>query len=226
MCGRATLSTPVAELREIFDLDEAPDLTPRYNVAPTQPIAIVRDPHRLELLRWGLLLPNAKNQGARGINVRVESVARAPAYRSSFRHRRCLVVVDGFYEWKRTGQAKQPYVVRREDRKPFAMAGIWNRSTTEDGELIDSCAVITAEAKGVVAGLHDRMPIIVPPTGYARWLDVHVQDVTDLLGPRADGLIAYAVSMLVNSPQNEDPRCVEPVEPDVSAGTQGMLNLW
>jgi putative SOS response-associated peptidase YedK len=108
MCGRATLSTSPEDLREAFGLRELPELPPRFNIAPTQPIAVIREPHRLELLRWGLLLPGGHRQGARGINVRVESVARAPAYRESFRKRRCLVIVDGFFEWVRREAREVP----------------------------------------------------------------------------------------------------------------------
>jgi putative SOS response-associated peptidase YedK len=209
MCGRAKLSTPAETLREAFQLDEVPDLPARYNIAPTQPIPVVRSPHRLDFLRWGLMIANSKGRGA-GINVRVESVARAPAYRDAFRARRCLVIVDGFYEWKKNAAGRsQPYVVQRQDRQPFALAGIWDRGVTLDGEVLDSCAVLTGPAHGVVAQVHDRMPIIVPASAYARWIDGDVKDVADLLVPSAEGLVAYAVSTIVNSPTNDDSRCAE-----------------
>ncbi len=211
MCGRATLSTPSDELREVFGLDGVPELPPRFNIAPTQSIAVIRQPHRLELLRWGLTLPGPHRHGAQRINVRVESVARAPAYRESFRKRRCLVIVDGFFEWMRRDKAKLPFFVRRQDGKPFALAGIWESSTRADGESVDSCAVITGEAQGVVVGLHDRMPLIVPTVGYARWVDPSGRDLADLLVPSAAGLVTYPVSTLVNSPANDDARCIEPV---------------
>jgi putative SOS response-associated peptidase YedK len=220
MCGRATLSTPGDEIREVFGLDETPDLLPRFNIAPTQPIAVIREPRRLELLRWGLVLPGAHRHGAQGINVRVESIARAPAYRESFRKRRCLVIVDGFFEWQRRDKVKQPFFVRRDGGRPFALAGIWDRSTTPIGAQIDSCAVITGDSKGVTAELHNRMPLIVPDTGYARWLDPSVRELADLLVPSAEGLVIYPVSTLVNSPANDDPRCVEPVAGD---GFRGLL---
>jgi putative SOS response-associated peptidase YedK len=211
MCGRAKLSTPVETLREAFQLDEVPDLPARYNIAPTQPIPVVRSPHRLDLLRWGLMIANAKGRGG-GINVRVESVARAPAYRDAFRARRCLVVVDGFYEWKKNATGRsQPYIVQRQDRRPFALAGIWDRGVTLDGEVLESCAVLTGPARGVVAQVHDRMPIIVPASEYARWIDGDAKEVADLLVPSADGLVAYAVSTIVNSPTIDDSRCVEAV---------------
>ncbi len=223
MCGRATISASPEDLREAFGLDELPDLLPRFNVAPTQPIAVIRTPGRLELLRWGLILPGgAGRHGTPGINVRVESVARA--YRDSFRKRRCLVIVDGFFEWQQRDKAKQPFVVRREDSKPFALAGIWQRSATADGQVIDSCAVITGDAKGPLTELHDRMPLIVPVAGYARWLDPRGTDLADLLVPTAERLVAYPVSTLVNSPANDDPRCIEPIAEGTTL--KGSLSLF
>jgi putative SOS response-associated peptidase YedK len=224
MCGRATLSTPGDELREVFGLDEVPELPPRFNIAPTQPIAVIREPRRLELLRWGLVLPGAHRHGVQGINVRVESVARAPAYRESFRKRRCLVIVSGFFEWQKRDKVKQPFFVRREDSKPFALAGIWDTSITSHGEVIDSCAVITGDSKGAMAELHNRMPLIVPATGYARWLDPSGKELTDLLVPSALGLVTYPVSTLVNSPANDDPRCIEPIAEGVTL--RGTLSLF
>ncbi len=211
MCGRTILTLPDEELADLFALIEFPKREARYNVAPSQPTAIIREPGKLELLRWGLILPNAK--GANGINVRVESVARVPAYRDSFRQRRCLVIVDGFYEWKHTGEKKrQPYLVRRTDRKAFALAGIWDQSITKDGEVLETCAVITGAAKEPVASLHDRMPLIVAPSDLGRWLDVD-GDVSTLLNTNGTGLEAYPVSTMVNSPAVDDPRCLEREEP-------------
>jgi putative SOS response-associated peptidase YedK len=223
MCGRAKLSASPEDLREVFHLDELPQLSPRYNIAPSQPIPIVRSPRRLELLRWGLVLAHAKSH-ARGINVRVESVARAPAYRDAFRTRRCLVIVDGFYEWKAIDGKRQPYLVRRADSRPFALAGIWDRHVTEDGEVLESCAVLTGPAEGALAAIHDRMPVIVPQAAYARWIDVNVRDVSDLLVTSAADLALDAVSDVVNSPANDDPRCVEPVDP--ASMTKGNLSLF
>jgi putative SOS response-associated peptidase YedK len=212
VCGRTTLSTPPEDLRELFGLDELPDMPPRFNVAPSQPIAAIRQPHKLELLRWGLLLPDAK--GRSGINARVETVARAPAYRDSFRRRRCLVIVDGFYEWQRREKVRQPFAIRRADGKPFALAGIWSEATTADGEIIECCAIITGEATGVVTPLHDRMPLIVPQSGYDRWLarDTTATEIMTLLSPDSSSLVTFPVSTLVNSPANDDPRCLEPIE--------------
>jgi putative SOS response-associated peptidase YedK len=207
MCGRATLSASEDDLRRIFGLSGLLPLAPRFNIAPSQVIAVIREPGKLELLKWGLDLARG-----RGVNVRAETVARAPQYRDSFRTRRCLVVVDGFYEWKRLpGSKKQPFLVRREDGQPFALAGIWDRSTTPDGEVVDACAVITGKAQAVVAELHDRMPIVVAPEHFERWLEPRERP-TDLLTPSAAALVAYPVSPLVNSPKNDDPRLIEPLD--------------
>lgn len=204
MCGRATLATPNEILKAIFRLTEIPLLNPRYNIAPSQPLPVIREPHHLELVHWGL--PNVGH--ARGVNVRAETVARAPRYRDSFRSRRCLVIVDGFFEWKRIdGKRKQPFLVHREDGQPFALAGIWDRS-----DAGDTCAVITGDAKGTVAELHNRMPIVIPPDAYDRWLD-HAEKPIDLLQPNASGLVSHPVSLLVNSPSNDDPRLIERAEP-------------
>jgi putative SOS response-associated peptidase YedK len=217
MCGRTTLSTPPSDLRDLFGLDDTSSLAtlqPRYNIAPTQPIAVVRDsrPRTLELLRWGLLLP-----GVPGINARVETVARAPAYRSSFRSRRCLVIIDGFFEWKKAGTRKQPFLIQRPDRRPFALAGIWDRMATRDGELIDCCAILTKSAVGPVATLLDRMPVILATEQYDPWLH-SAAEATALLGGTEMVLDLKAVSTLVNRPANDDPRCIEPPEMEITDG--------
>jgi putative SOS response-associated peptidase YedK len=206
MCGRATLATPTEILRALFELYQTPALSPRYNIAPSQDLAIIREPHKLELVHWGL--PDAGR--SRGINVRAESVARAPRYRDAFRTRRCLVIVDGFFEWRRSsGKRKQPHLIRREDGRPFALAGIWDRS----GEGEDTCAIVTATAQGVVADLHDRMPLILPPEVHARWLARDERKPLDLLVPDASALTSHPVSAAVNSPANDDPRLIEPAAP-------------
>jgi putative SOS response-associated peptidase YedK len=210
MCGRTTLVTPDADLRRAFGLDEVPELPLRYNIAPTQPIAVIRQPRRLELLRWGLVLPDARRRGP-GINVRVETVARAPAYRDAFRQRRCLVIVDGFFEWQRREKVRQPFAIRRADSRPFALAGIWGPCVTSDGEVVDCCAIITGAATGVVAALHNRMPMIVPPSAYGEWLapSTRASELFNLMAPNATELETYPVSALVNSPLNDGPICIE-----------------
>jgi putative SOS response-associated peptidase YedK len=223
MCGRTKLETPPDELREIFGLDQVPDMQPRFNLAPTDSIAVIRQPRRMELLRWGLILPKSKGPG---INVRIETAARAPQYRDAFRKRRCLVVVDGFYEWQKRGEKKQPFAIVRADRKPFALAGIWEESVTHLGEVIDSVAIITGEPAGPVASLHDRMPLRIAPADYGRWLDptvCHGDDILALVRRDADDLVTYAVGPFVNSVQNDDPRVAAPIPPDAEVRGSGNL---
>jgi putative SOS response-associated peptidase YedK len=209
MCGRASLAVYPDELQEAFGLTDVPAaMLPRYNMAPSQPLPIIRESGRLDLVRWGL----PKHGHGLGVNVRAETVARAPAYRESFWHRRCLVVVDGFYEWKQEGKTKQPFRVCRPDSKPFALAGIWQHTTTDDGEIVDACAIITGPANGVVAPLHDRMPLVVPSRAYDRWLshEARTPELLKLVETDASMMISYPVNPVVNSAQNDDPRCVEP----------------
>lgn len=208
MCGRASLTVDPKEIQEAFGLAEVPAMTPRYNMAPSQPLPIIREPGRLELVRWGL---PTRSRGL-GVNVRVETASRAPAYRESFWHRRCLVVVDGFYEWKPQGRSKQPFRVCRPDGKPFALAGIWQPTTADDGEVMDTCAILTGPANGVVAALHDRMPLIVPAQRYDRWLshDARTPELVQLVETDASTLRSYPVDPIVNWAQTDDPRCIEP----------------
>lgn len=223
MCGRTKLETPPDDLREIFGLDDVPDMHARYNVAPTDPIAVIREPRRMELLRWGLGLPNGKGPG---INVRIESVARAPQYRDAFRKRRCLVIVDGFYEWQKRGEKKQPFAIVREDRKPFALAGIWEESVTSVGEVIDSVAILTGAPAGAIVALHDRMPLLIAPSDYARWLDPAVSRADDILAlvrRDADDLVTYAVGPFVNSVNNDRPEVAEPIPPEAEVHGSGEL---
>ena len=214
MCGRAILVATIEVLEELFALTEVPDLVPRFNIAPTQPIAVIRAPHRLELLRWGISLPGAK---VPKINLRIESVVGNPATRELTRTARCLVIIDGFYEWKREGKLALPFLFRHPDAKPFAIGGVWARSPAANGETIDSCAMITRAGEGAVKELHDRMPFIVPPSDYDRWLDPTTK-AKDLLAAPADlSLVSRPVSKRVNSPANDDVGCLGP--PDVAQGT-------
>jgi putative SOS response-associated peptidase YedK len=223
MCGRFTLRCPSKLLADAFGLSHEPSLEARYNVAPTQPVAVIRvlrthpatKERELVPMRWGLIPAWADDPsiGNRMINARAESVSSKPAFRGAFKYRRCLVPADGFYEWKKEGKRKQPVYIRRKDEQPFAFAGLWEEWERE-GEVIESCTIITTEANELVSEFHDRMPVILDPADYDVWLDPEVQDpevLEPLLRPYPSGeMEVYLVSRLVNDPRHEDPKCVEP----------------
>jgi putative SOS response-associated peptidase YedK len=219
MCGRYTLATPTKRLAEEFGLDASSvELASNYNVAPTQGVATVLEEggqRRLEVLRWGLIPPWADDPqiGSRMINARSETAPEKPSFRRAFRERRCLIPADGFYEWQRTNGAKQPFYIHMEDGRPFAFAGLWE-SWGKGGEgKVRTCAILTTGANALVGEIHERMPVIVAPDAYDVWLDPASErdELTGLLAPYPeDEMEAYPVSRFVNSPSNNDPRCVEP----------------
>ena len=218
MCGRYMLTTPVDALRQLFLFTERPNLAPRYNIAPTQEVPIVRRTRdgaarELIMVRWGLVPYWADDPkiGNRLINARRESVARTPAFRDAYQRRRCLVPADGFFEWQKTGKARQPLLVRRQDRAPFAFAGLWERCPLPGGAVLRSCTIITCPANALVAPVHDRMPVILAPENFGRWLDPEVGG-PELLEPcPAEWLEAVPVSPRVNSPENDDAECIAPI---------------
>jgi putative SOS response-associated peptidase YedK len=219
MCGRYTLTTPAERLAEQFGFDgSSVELPPNYNVAPTQGVAVVIEEggqRRLEVLRWGLIPPWADDPqiGSRMINARSETAPGKPSFRRAFRERRCLIPADGFYEWQRTNGAKQPYFIHMEGGGPFAFAGLWE-SWSKGGEgEVRTCTILTTEANALVGEIHDRMPVILAADAYDVWLDPASErdELTGLLAPYPeDEMEAYPVSRFVNSPQNNDPRCIEP----------------
>jgi putative SOS response-associated peptidase YedK len=221
MCGRFTLRARPQAVAEAFELLELPDLSPRYNIAPTQLIASVRfDADRgsrvLVRQRWGLIPSWADDPsiGNRMINARAETVATKPAFRKAFAARRCLIVADGFYEWQKTAEGKQPYFMHRRDDAPFAFAGLWERWGPERQE---SCTIITTTANATMRSLHDRMPVIVQPKDYGAWLDPACQGgeaLAPILRPAPeDLLVVEPVRPLANSPRNDIPECVVPIDP-------------
>ena len=224
MCGRYMITSPLEAIRDLFDLADgmpvASDaLSPRYNVAPTQDVPIVRTRpdgvgRELALLRWGLIPHWAKDEGIgnRLINARGESVADKPSFRDSYRRRRCLVVADGFYEWKKEGTRKQPYYIRLKGGGAFGFAGLWSSWKRPDGGSVESCTIITTEPNALCAGIHDRMPVIVPPSRHADWLAPARTDGQALLEPYdSQAMEAWPVSPRVGNPRNDDPRLVEPL---------------
>lgn len=220
MCGRFVQATPGEVVAGVFGLDAVPHLAPRYNVAPTQPVAAVRardGKRELVMLHWGLIPSWAKDAeiGNRMINARSETVAEKPAFRSAFASRRCLIPASGFYEWQKRAGGKQPYYVRMKDEGVFAMAGLWERWAPAGAEPVESCTIVTTSANGVLALLHDRMPVIVHPRDFVAWLDPSLRDkgaLAEFLRPYPAGeMTAYPVSKLVNSPGNDDPTCIQPL---------------
>ena len=220
MCGRFTLHTPQAEILHTFDVAaNGVTLVPRYNITPSQEIPVVRagdDGRELALARWGLVPGWSKEARPKysTINARVESVAEKPTYRTAFRHKRCLVPADGFYEWQKRGDKKVPHYIRMQDESVFAFAGLWEHWEGEQ-EAFDSCAIITLPASGIMTTIHTRMPAIIAAHDYDAWLDTHVTDKPDIMPKLASALSghlqAYAVSSYVNSPKNTDARCIEPL---------------
>lgn len=220
MCGRFTLRTPAAQVARQLGLLEAPQYALRYNIAPTQPVGVVRGgsggTRQWAAMRWGLVPSWAKDLaiGNRMINARAETVAEKPAFRSAFRRRRCLVVADGFYEWRRAGSKKLPYYIQLPDGEPFAFAGLWERWTGA-GEPVESCTIITTSANETMAALHDRMPVILSASDYDVWLDSELTEpapLRQLLLPFADELTLTPVSTWVNNPRHEGPECLAPDE--------------
>jgi putative SOS response-associated peptidase YedK len=217
MCGRFTLITPTRELASLFDLDTVPDLAPRYNIAPTQPVAVVRAGgvgRELVLLRWGLVPPWARELGGPPlINAKAETVADKPAFRAALARRRCLIPADGFYEWVPAPGKKQPIHFRLRQGGLFAFAGLWERWQPPGGPAVESCAVLTTEANEVVRPVNERMPVILEPAAWQEWLDPGVEGkgLSGWLRPLPEGvLVAVPVSGWVNSVRNEGPQCLEP----------------
>jgi putative SOS response-associated peptidase YedK len=220
VCGRFVSTSSPRDIAERFGVDEvalAHD-APDYNVAPRSKIMVVRarrEQRVLSRVRWGLIPSWAKDPGIgdRMINARAETLAEKPAYRRAFAKRRCLIPADGFYEWKVTAAGgKQPIHIGMKDRSLFAFAGLTERWLSPAGEVLDTCTIITTHANALLATMHDRMPVIVAPAQYGRWLDVAVADVGDLFAPfPADAMTYYPVSTRVNSVRHDDATLIEPV---------------
>ena len=220
MCGRFSLWLSLPDLVDAFpDFIFPNEMPQRFNVAPTQNVAVVPNntKNHVEFFRWGLVPFWAKDPaiGSRMINARAETVADKPAYRAAYRRRRCLILADGFYEWRKEpgGTAKTPMYIQLASKRPFAFAGLWELWRPDDTPLL-SCTIITTMPNELVAPIHNRMPVILPPEAYDRWLDPDEQKpgaLNDLLVPYpTDQMTAYAVSRAVNNPRNDIANCIVP----------------
>ena len=231
MCGRYKLSRRKQVVEEYFErASEEEDFSPRYNIAPTQPVATIRtagSSRILSMMRWGLVPSWASDIsiGSRLINGRSETVLEKPAFRDSFRTRRCLIPADGFYEWKKSGKEKQPFHFGMKDSSLFAFAGVWDRWKSPGGQILESCSILTTSANELLDGLHDRMPVILPPRHYHTWLAAKAEEadrLAELLVPfDASFMNRYPVSSLVNKPQNEMPECAQEIP-----APETQTNLW
>jgi len=224
MCGRYRLSRRKQILEEYFaSVSGEEDWSPRYNIAPTQPVPVIRqnpkEPVReLSLIRWGLIPSWAKHPSvaASTINARSETAGTKPAFRDAFQFRRCLIPADGFYEWQRTGKTKQPYCFEVGEGELFAFAGIWDRWKDPRGNMVETCSILTTTPNALTSAVHNRMPVILDPNGYDLWLDPEMKDVSvvsELLKPfHARLMRRYPVGTRVNDVANDDAECSAPVE--------------
>lgn len=222
MCGRFTSLLSPELLEEIFGIPLPPDFQPRYNIAPTQEIWIIRQTatggRHLSSVRWGLVPHWAKDLaiGNRMINARCETVHEKPAFRIAIRARRCIIPASGFFEWDHSGKARIPHYITMKDSSPLAFAGIWDSWKSPEGEAVESCSILTTTSNTLVATLHDRMPVILHPTEFDLWLDRSMnnpESLKRLYQPYpADLMQEWEVSPLVNKPSIETPATIVPLQ--------------
>lgn len=219
MCGRFDLHLPRELLEEIFGISISRDIMPRYNIAPTQEIAVVRTnpehKRQLDFLKWGLIPSWAKDPsiGSKMINVRSETVHEKPAFRTALKHRRCIIPANGFYEWEAVEGKKKPLYVKMKDDSLMLFAGIWDHWKPGEGDEIESCSILTTSSNDLIAHLHDRMPVILDIDDIDFWLDPHLVQPSPLQSlfrpyPSAK-MYMYPVIDIVNSPKNDNPACIE-----------------
>jgi putative SOS response-associated peptidase YedK len=239
MCGRYAITLPPDAYRQVFDFDDAPNFPARYNVAPTQPVPVVRveaGRRRFRLVRWGFLPAWVKDPKdfPLVINARGETLTEKPTFRNAVRRRRCVFLADGFYEWRRQGREKAPFLIRMQDRGPMPLAGLWETFSHPEGGEIDTAAIVTTSANGTLAAVHDRMPVILDADGVTRWLDPDggeargdLEETMRLVRPCPDEWIDLTpVSSRVNKVENDDPGVQEPAgspqaEPVSEPGRKG-----
>lgn len=222
MCGRFTMTIDPTQLQEAFPWADIPDdLPPRYNIAPSQPVAVIPNTgdNVLTMYKWGLIPSWSKDPaiGDRMINARAETLSEKPSFRNAVRRRRCLILADGFYEWKQIPgmKSKQPVYLRLNPYRPFAFAGLWEIWNAPDGSEVRSCTIITTQPNSLIEPIHNRMPVILPPEVYSQWLapeDRQPAQLNQLLVPYPSSeMVAFPVSRLVNSPQTDTPELIKPV---------------
>jgi putative SOS response-associated peptidase YedK len=222
MCGRYAITTAPEAMRRLFGYPERPNFPPRYNIAPIQPVPIVRlneGERQFALVRWGLIPAWVKDP--RGFSLlhvaRSESVNEKPAFRNAMKRRRCLVPADGFYEWSEFGEPKRPFFIRAKSASPLALAGLWETWMGPNGEELETVAIITTPANHLLAPIAERMPAIVPPAAFDLWLDcraVDAETAAAFLAPAPESLLeAYEVSTAVNRAANDGPQLIAPLPP-------------
>lgn len=223
MCGRYSITSAPEAIRALFRYREQPNFPPRYNVAPTQPVPIVRvveDDRHFALVRWGLIPPRVKDprEFSLVINARGESVNEKPAFKNAMKRRRCLFPADGFYEWRVEGRGRRPFHVRPKGGGPMAFAGLWETWMGPNGEEMETAAIVTTTANRTLAPIHDRMPAVIAPEAFDMWLDcvnVDALSATALIAPAPENALeAYEVTSAVNRVINDSPELIEPVPAD------------
>jgi putative SOS response-associated peptidase YedK len=226
MCGRYAITSAPEAIRRLFGYDEQPNFPPRYNVAPTQPVPIVRmmeGKRRFALVRWGFIPSWVKDPRTFSllINARGESLGDKPAFRAAMRYRRCLFPADGFYDWRREGERVRPYYVRLKGGGPMAFAGLWENWMGPHGEEMETAAIVTTRANRLLAPIHPRMPVIVPPDAFDLWLDSGKVDATTaaaLIAPAPEDMLEmHEVSPAVNSAASDTPDLIAPVTAEAAA---------
>ena len=214
MCGRFTLTVDPADLQMMLELGEVPlELQPRYNIAPTQPVAVVAsaENRKVEIFQWGLIPSWSKDPSMAGrmINARAETLHEKPAYRVPFARKRCLILADGFFEWKEQGKGKQPYFIQLQSREPFAFAGLWDHWISPEGDERRTCSIITCDPNNLMAEIHNRMPVILSDDRARKWIEpgpITAEALTEFTEPfPATDMVAHPVSTLVNNPRNDSP---------------------
>jgi putative SOS response-associated peptidase YedK len=234
MCGRYSITTPTEALRRLFDFSGHPNLGPNYNVAPTSIVPLVRlnkSGRELAMARWGFIPSWTKEVRTKPlINARAETVAEKPSFRGAFKYRRCLVPADGYFEWQKSDDgSKQPWHIHRADHRPFGMAGIWETYLDRDGTELDTLAILTSAANDKLAALHNRMPVIIPPDQFDRWMGTDPKaagSLVDLLQPtQSDFFTAYPVDKRVGRVGQDDADIVKPIGPGLDDRVSDTENV-